>query len=107
MLMAIAHIDKQQVAVALKSTGSSDLDILFARKEELLAESKRWKPFVMLPILLGGALCLTILGAVAGIPAIVFGIQLRKRIRANIETAESAYTDYVSALATRSQTVIA
>lgn len=100
--MAIAILDRQQVTAALKAAGSTDADILFARKEELLAESRNRNFLGVLPIVIGIALCLTLVGAVAGIPAILYGRRVRKQIRANIEIAESAYAEYVSAIVARS-----
>jgi biopolymer transport protein ExbB/TolQ len=96
--MAIAKIERQQVTGALKATGSSDADILFARKEELLAESRKMKLLGILPIIVGVVMCITIIGAVVGIPAIVFGLFVRKRIRTNIANAEAAYADYLTAI---------
>ncbi|MEP7367586.1 MAG: DUF5362 family protein [Acidobacteriota bacterium] len=104
--MAIANIDKHQVTGALKSTGSSDEYILFARKEELLVDTRKMNLRGVLAITAGIAMCLTILGAVAGVPAILYGRRLRKQIRTNIETAEAAYTEYVAALSTRHHAAI-
>lgn len=99
--MAIAPIEKQQVTSALKSTGSSDADILFARKEEVLSQTRKLGFLGVLPIVAGAALCLTFLGAAVGVPAIWFGLRTRRRIRTNIETAEAAYLEYLSGLASR------
>ena len=99
--MAIPKLEKQQVTVALKATGSSDADILFARKEEILADTRRMSRLVVLPIVGGAAMCLTVLGAIAGVPVILYGVRLRKQIRSNIDIAESAYAEYISALSRR------
>jgi hypothetical protein len=93
--MAIAKIEREQVLGALKLTGSSDPDVLYARKEELLADSRRMKLLGVLPIVAGIAMSLTIVGAVIGVPAILFGVSVRKRIRTNIETAEAALAHYL------------
>ncbi len=104
--MAIAKLEKHQVIGALKATGSSDADILFARKEELLADTRRMNLYCVVSIAAGAAMCLTLLGAIAGIPAIVYGVRLRKQIRSNIDIAESAYSEYVTALSTRPRAAI-
>lgn len=96
--MPVAKLEKQQVIGALKATGSSDPDVLYARKEELLVGSKSMKLLGIAPIIVGVAMSLTIIGAVVGIPAIRFGFFVRKRIRTNIQTAESALAEYTAAL---------
>ena len=101
--MAIAKLERQQVIGALKATGSSDPDVLYARKEELLAPSRSLKLLGIAPIIVGIAMSLTIIGAVVGIPAILFGLFIRKRIRANIGTAESAPSEYSDTLRAKAQ----
>jgi hypothetical protein len=96
--MAIAKIEHQQVIGALKATGSSDPDVLFARKEELLAETRRVKMLGTVPLVIGGILTVTIVGAIVGIPMILFGVMMRKRIHKNMETADAAYAEYLSSL---------
>ncbi len=96
--MAIPKLERQQVIGALKATGSSDPDVLYARKEELLAPSRSMKLLGIAPIIVGIAMSLTIIGAVVGIPAICFGFFIRKRIRTNIRTAESALSEYTAVL---------
>ena len=102
--MPIAQIEKQQVAGALKATGSSDPDILYARKEELLAETRRMKLLGVAPIIVGIAMCLTIIGAVVGLPAIFFGMWVRKRIKNNIRNVEEVYAEYIANLPGQART---
>lgn len=102
--MPVAKVEKQQVFGALKACGSHDPDVLYARKEELLADSKKMKLLGIIPIIVGAAVCLTIIGAVVGIPAIVFGMWVRKRIRTNIETANSAYSEYMASVSPMGRT---
>ena len=101
--MPVAKLEKQQVIGALKATGSSDPDVLYARKEELLVASKSMKLLGIAPIIVGVAMSLTIIGALVGIPAICFGFFVRKRIRTNIETAESALAEYTAVLSSKAQ----
>jgi Family of unknown function (DUF5362) len=96
--MAVAKLERQQVIGALKATGSSDPDVLYARKEELLAPSRSMKLLGIVPIIVGIAMSLTIIGAVVGIPAILFGVFMRKRIGGNIHAAEAALSEYTMAL---------
>lgn len=101
--MVVAKIEKQQVIGALKSTSSSDPDILFARKEELLAPTRAMKMMGTFPLIMGSFMTLTIIGAVVGIPFIFFGLFVRKRIRINVENAEAALADYTASLQARAQ----
>lgn len=96
--MLIPKLDRQQVFGALKATGSSDPDVLYARKEELLGDTYRMKILGIWPLFLGIFMTLTIIGAVAGIPLIIFGWVMRKRIKGNLKIAESTYNEYVSQL---------
>ena len=101
--MPIAKIDKQQAIGALKATGSSDPDILYARKEELLSETKKMKLLGTAPIVVGVLMSLTIIGAVVGIPAMIFGFSMRSRMRRNVAAVDEAYTEYVSATGTQAR----
>jgi hypothetical protein len=96
--MVVAKIEKQQVIGALKATGSSDPDVLYARKEELLGESRKMKILGPFAIIVGIAMSLTILMAIIGIPIILFGLAVKKRIRTNIQTADAALADYLTDL---------
>jgi hypothetical protein len=97
--MLIPKLDRQQVFGALKATGSSDPDVLYARKEELLGDTHRLKILGIWPLFLGTVMTLTIIGAVVGIPFMIFGWIMRKRVKNNIQVAESTYSDYLTQLA--------
>ncbi len=99
--MPIAALDRQQALGALRAAGSTDADILHARKEGMLAGTKRMKLLGVFPIIVGVAASLTIVGAVIGIPAIMFGVSMRKRIRTNIAVADAALAEYLGTLAAR------
>lgn len=92
--MPIAKIEKQQAIGALKATGSSDPDVLFARKEELLTDTRKLRLLGVFPIIVGVVATLTVVGAVVGIPAILFGLWVRRRIRHNVTTVDAAYAEY-------------
>jgi len=97
--MLIPKLDRQQVFGALKATGSSDPDVLYARKEEILSDTHKLKILGIWPLFLGIVMTLTIIGAVVGIPFIIFGWIMRKRVKNNLRVAESTYADYVAQLA--------
>lgn len=96
--MPVAKLDKQQVVGALKATHSNDPDVLFARKEELLAETRRMKLLGIAPIIMGIVMTLTIIGAFVGIPVMIFGFWVRGRIKGNIKVADETYSEFVTAL---------
>jgi len=96
--MPVAKLDKQQVVGALKATQSNDPDVLFARKEELLAETRRLKLLGIVPIVTGIIMTLTIIGAFVGIPVMIFGFWVRGRLKGNIKVADETYADFVNAL---------
>jgi hypothetical protein len=96
--MVIPKLSHQQVIGTLRSTGSSDPDVLFARKEEMLTETRRMKLLTIAPLIIGGILTVSIIGAIAGIPAIIFGILVRKTYNQNIATAEGALSEYMHSL---------
>src|SRR4051812_47463178 len=85
-------LDLRQVAAALHATGSSDPDVLFARKEELLALSRKMHVTAALTIVWGLVISLTLIGAVNGISAVRRGIALRKCAAGNVKTIEAAYS---------------
>lgn len=96
--MIVPKIDKQQATGALRATGSSDPDVLYAKKEELLTESRRMKFLPVFAYIVGGSMCVTIIGAVVGIPIIFFGRAVSKTIKGNVAAADSALADYLKSV---------
>lgn len=94
--MPIPKLEKQQVTGALKATRSNDPDVLFAKKEELLFETRRLKLLGIMPIIVGGAMSLTIIGAFVGIPIMIFGFWMRSRIKRNTANADEALAEYIN-----------
>ncbi|BDC52638.1 hypothetical protein F183_A49530 [Bryobacterales bacterium F-183] len=95
--MPVAKLDKQQVVGALKATHSNDPDVLFARKEELLADTRRLKLLGIAPIIMGVIMTLTIIGAFVGIPVMIFGFWVRGRLKSNIRVADETYAEFIHA----------
>jgi hypothetical protein len=89
--------DKQTVIGELKSAGSKDPDILHARKKTLLSYGRVPKMVGTYLMFLGILLTITILGAILGIPALLFGWWLRKRGVRNLALVEETYAEFVSA----------
>jgi hypothetical protein len=55
---------------------------------------------------MGIVACLTIIGAVIGIPAIAFGYWVRKRIKGNIAAAEEALAEYSASVGGTAQAAV-
>jgi uncharacterized protein DUF5362 len=96
--MVVQKLDKQMVIGALKATGSNDPDVLYARKEAMLAEGEKYKLLGVVPIIVGVVMSITIIGAVVGIPAILFALSVRKTLKHNKEIAAAAYTEYLQTI---------
>lgn len=90
-----SRIEPQTVIGALKAARSQDPDVLFSKKEELLAEPRKAKLITLVPIIAGILMTLTILGAVIGIPLLIIGIWLRMRVGKNIRTIEETYREFI------------
>ena len=95
---ALSNATKQQVVGALKATGSSDPDVLFACKQELLDQYKPLKMMSLIPVICGALLCLTVIGAFIGVPMIVLGWWLRRKSTRNLATVEDGFTEYLGAI---------
>ena len=95
---ALSNATKQQIIGALKATGSSDPDVLFACKQELLDQYKPLKTMSLIPMICGALLCLTVIGAFVGVPMIVLGWWLRRKSNRNISTVEEGFTDYLGSI---------
>ena len=88
--MWVARIAKEEVLCSLRAAGSSDPHVLLARTEEMLEESRRMAFLPTLAYLIGGAMTATLVGAVLGIPILLFGLAVGKTIRSNVAVADQA-----------------
>ncbi|MBS1853449.1 MAG: hypothetical protein JST79_21335 [Acidobacteria bacterium] len=91
-------LNKQIVLGALKSTGSKDPDVLYAKKSELIQMSKGMRGYSWIPMICGVLLCITIIGAFIGIPALIVGIWLRMKANKNLKLADEALAEYLQSL---------
>lgn len=94
--MIVAKLERQQVLGALKATGSRDPDILFATKEGLLADTRKHKLLGIVPLIIGTIMTITIIGAIVGIPMLIFGFVVRSSLKRNIEVADSALAEFMA-----------
>jgi hypothetical protein len=97
--MVIPKLSHQQVIGSLRATSSTNTDVLFAKKEELLQETQRLKLLGIVPIVVGVILSITLVGAIVGVPMIVFGILVRKSYQHNLRVSDDAFNEYLRSIA--------
>ena len=88
-------LDKQGVLGTLKSCGSRDPDVLYAQKQQLLAPGKHLKLLGYICLGAGAFFTATIVLAIVGIPAMIFGWWVQRFGKRNIQTIEAAYADFL------------
>ena len=94
---SLADTTPQQVTGVLKTTGSTDADVLFAAKEEF-GSTFATQRFQGLGLLIVGVLSsLTIIMAIIGIPVALFGFWMWRKGKRNVAIVEAAYRDYLAA----------
>lgn len=96
--MILTKLSHQQVIGSLRATGSTDVDVLFSKKEELLSETKRLKLLGIVPIVIGVIVSLSVIGAIIGIPMILLGYSVRKAYQHNIKVADEALQQYLASI---------
>jgi len=96
--MILPKLNHQQVIGSLRATGSTDPDVLFAKKEDLLSETKRLKLLGIVPLIAGSILTVTIIGAIVGIPMLLVGFSVRKSIKHNIAVTDAALAEYMQSI---------
>jgi hypothetical protein len=96
--MILPKLSHQQVIGALRATGSTDPDVLFAKKEDLLSETKRLRLLGIVPLVVGTIMTVTVIGAIVGIPMLVVGFSVRKSIKHNIAVTDAALAEYMQSI---------
>ena len=96
--MILAKLTHQQVIGTLRATGSTDPDVLFAKKEELLSETKRLKLLGVVPLIVGTILTATLIGAIVGIPMLIVGFSVRRAYKHNIAITDAALAEYLQSI---------
>jgi hypothetical protein len=91
------RLDRQGVIGTLKSCGSRDPDVLYAQKQQLIAPAKQLKLLGWICLVIGAISTVTIVLAIAGIPAMIFGWWLLRFGNGNVATVESAYGEFLAA----------
>ena len=90
-------LEKQSVIGTLKSCASRDPDVLYAQKQQLIAPARHLKLLGWFCIVIGAFLTVTVVMAIAGIPAMIFGWWVLQFGKRNMATVEAAYTDFLAA----------
>jgi hypothetical protein len=96
----------EKLIVAFAATGSSDPDVLFARKEELLAQIRRLRSAALTDIVVGVMLSFTLVGAFVGVSIVNRGRAKQKIVAEYTKAVDLAYKAYLIETAgrrTRSQ----
>lgn len=105
--MILPRLNHQQVIGSLRATGSIDPDVLFAKKEDLLSETKRLKLLGIVPLIVGSILTVTIIGAIVGIPMLLVGFSVRRATKHNITVTDAALAEYLQSISKPHNTPLA
>jgi hypothetical protein len=84
----------QEVVLALKSTGASDEDVLYAAKTEFAQPFRYQRTLGVCLGLLGLLISLTGIGALLGIPMVASGVVMWRKGERNLTVVESAFAGY-------------
>jgi hypothetical protein len=90
------RLDKQSVIGVLKSCNSRDPDVLHARKQELLTPAKHLKLLGYICLGIGAFFTVTVILAIVGIPSMIFGWWTVRFGKRNVQTVETAYSEYLA-----------
>lgn len=100
-------LDKQTVIGALKSTGSKDPDVLYAKKSELIQQSQGLRAYSWIQMVVGLLLCFTRAGAFVGVPLFLIGLWLRIKMGENLRIADAALAEYLESIGIKTQSAAA
>lgn len=89
----------EAVLGALKATGSTDRDVLYAAKEEFAARYRPLRWFGIWGLVSGALMTVLVLTAFLGIPLMILGWWWQRRARRNLATIETTYATYSSQVA--------
>jgi hypothetical protein len=84
---------------ALKATGSTDRDVLYAAKEEFAARYRPLRWFGIWGLVSGGLATALVITAFIGIPLMILGWWWLRRARRNLATIEATYATYTGQVA--------
>jgi hypothetical protein len=93
----------QEVVLALRATGASDEDVLYAAKTEFAEPFRFQKIWGVCLGVLGLLISLTGVGAILGVPMAGAGIWIWRKSARNLAVVDSAFATYRVSAACRSQ----
>jgi hypothetical protein len=93
-------VNEQTVFGTLKENGSHDPDILYARKETMLAPYKNLKRLAIIGAAVGGLFTLMIFMAWFGIPVLIASWLLWRFQAKQVANVEAGYARYQASLST-------
>ena len=91
-------LDSRAVVGMFKSTGARDPDTLHAERLRLMAQPKQLKLLSMLLIGIGAFFTVTVILAIAGVPAVLFGIWMWFFSKKQMAAIESGYAEYLASI---------
>lgn len=97
-IFTVADTSADEVMGVLRTTGSSDADVLFAATTEFGRPFRNQRLFGFIAIGVGAALALTVVLLIAGVPLAIAGVWLWHKGNRNTAVIESAYTSYMTSL---------
>jgi hypothetical protein len=86
----------QEVVLALKSTGASDEDVLYAAKTEFAEPFRYQKIWGVCSVAFGLLISLTVVGALLGIPIALLGVWIWRKGTRNLAVVDTAFSRYQS-----------
>jgi hypothetical protein len=97
-IFTVADTSADEVMGVLRTTGSTDADVLFAATTEFGRPFRNQKLFGLIAIAVGAALGLTVVLVIAGVPLAIAGVWFWHKGNRNTAVIESAYTSYMASL---------
>lgn len=95
---SFADTNSQEVTGALKATGSTDPDVLFAAKTEFGRPFRYQKMNGLIAVAAGAVTSFTAVLVVAGIPLAIFGIWYWRKGERNLAVIDAAHVQYMATL---------
>ena len=92
--MRLTDTTLQEVVLALRSTGATDEDVLYAAKTEFGEPFRYQKIWGVCLVVFGGLGSLTGVGALLGIPIAVLGLWMWRKGARNLAVVDTAFAQY-------------
>jgi hypothetical protein len=96
--LSFADTSLLEVTGALKATGSTDPDVLFAAKTEFGRSFRHQKVNGLIAVAAGAVTSFTALLVLIGIPLAIFGVWYWRKGERNLAVIDAAYVQYMATL---------